>query len=217
MTLSTCCPIARIGTVCVAFIGVFLVMVGWAASTGIARADIKETVTPVKLKTPRIGENLEVDENNRCKKNKHEGCLLFERYTLGHIVFHLPGSKTKAKSCPEAEYVITKIEVTPTPAGGSINNSKGNFNGSFPLTGWIVDNAFPAVNPDTGIIHEASVDVARSQEWVTNLNDHDNSTLATNVIHSFWYRVTVTACAENEDGTHTTWVTDPRGDNEGRN
>jgi hypothetical protein len=142
---------------------------------------------------------------------------LFGRDTLGHIVFHLPGSKNKAKSCPEAEYVITKIEVTPTAAGESSDNSKGDFNGSFPLTGWIVENAFPAINPDTGIIHEASLDVARSQEWVTNLNDHDNSIQETDVIHSFWYRVTVTACAENADGTHTTWVTDPRGDNEGRN
>ena len=215
--LSKCCSIAKIGAFSVTVIGVSLVLIGWAASTGIAQAEVEEVINPVKLVPQDVGGNLKAAKDNQCKKGKHEGCLLFDHDTLGYIVFHLPGSKNKIKYCPDAEYVITKIEVTATAAGVGNNDSKGDFTGPFPLTGWLVDNAFPAVNPTTGIIYEATWDVARSQEWVTNLNDHDNSKEDIDVTNSFWYRITVTACAKNDEGTHTTWVSDPRGDNEGRN
>ena len=223
MMLSKCCSIAKIGTFSVTVIGVTLVLIGWAASTGIAQAQVKEVENRVMLVPLGTGGNLKVkpefaDKNyNQCKKNKHSGCLLFQRDTLVHIAFRLIGPRDQVKYCPDAKKVITKIEVTATAANKGLNDSKGDFSGPFPLTGWLVDNAFPAVNPDTGIIHEASWDVAQTQVVVTNLNDHDNRTADPDVVNKFWYRITVTACAENKDGTHSTWVSDPRGDNEGKN
>lgn len=218
MMLSKCCSIAKTGALSVSVIGVTLVLIGWAASTGIAQAEVKEVINWVKIGLPELSDDsLKLLDDGQCKEKDHKGCLWFERDTEGYIVFHLPGSKKKGKSCPKAGYVITKIEVTAKrDSNASSDDSKGDFDGPFPLTGWLVENAFPAVNPNTGIIHEVSWNVARSQEWVTNLNDHD-SPIDDPVINSFWYRITVTACAENDEGTHTTWVTDPRGDNTGRN
>jgi hypothetical protein len=221
MMLSKCCSIAKIGTFSVTVIGVTLVLTGWAASTGIAQAEVKEVSNQVMLVPQGIGDNLKVKpdsayKDNQCRKDKHPGCLLFEQDTLVYIVFRLPGPRNEIKYCPDAKNVITKIEVTATAADEGTNVSKGDFTGPFPLTGWLVENAFPAVDPDTGIIYEASFDVARTQESVTNMNDHDNSTEDPDVVKSFWYRVTVTACAENKDRTRTTWVSDPRGDNEGK-
>jgi hypothetical protein len=223
MMLSKCCSIAKIGTFSVTVIGVTLVLIGWAASAGIAQAHVKQVINYVMLVPQGTGGNLKVKpelanrNDNQCKKAKHPGCLLFERNTLVHIAFRVPGPKDQTKYCPDAKYVITKIEVTAKAADEGTNDSKGDFTGPFPLTGWLVENAFPAVDPDNGIIYEASFDVARTQELVTNMNDHDNSTEDPDVINSFWYRVTVTACAKNKDGTHATWVSDPRGDNEGKN
>jgi hypothetical protein len=221
MMLSRCCSIAKVGAFSVTVIGVTLVLIGWAASTGIAQAEVEEVINSVMLVPQGHGDNLEVKpalayQGNQCRKNKHPGCLLFNRNTLVHIVFRLPGPKNKIKTCPEAEYVITKIEVTATGVDESPKLSKGDFTGPFPLTGWLVENAFPTVNPDTGIIYEASRDVAQTRVLVTNFNDHDNSTKDDDVTNQFWYKITVTACAENAEGTHRTWVSDPRGDNEGK-
>ena len=221
--LSRCCSIAKIGAFSVTVIGVTLVLIGWAASSGIAQAEVKEVENWVMLVPLGNGKNLKVKpefadkKDNQCRKKKHAGCLFFQRGTLVHIAFRLPGPKDQDMHCPDAKNVITKIEVTATAADEGPNDSKGDFTGPFPLKGWLVDNAFPTVNPDTGIIYEASRNVARTQVFVTNFNDHDNSINDPDVINSFWYRVTVTACAKNKDGTDRTWVSDPRGDNEGRN
>ena len=222
MMFSRCCSIAKIGTFSVTVIGVTLVLIGWAASAGIAQAEVKEVENQVMLVPQGIGGKLNVKpdsayKDNQCRKDKHRGCLLFERDTLVHIIFRLPGPRDQVKYCPDAKNVITKIEVTAKAAAAGANDSKGDFTGPFPLKGWLVDNAFPAVDPDTGIIFKASLGVARTQELVTNLNDHDNRTEDPDVVNEFWYRITVTACAENKDGTHSTWVSDPRGDNEGKN
>lgn len=213
MMLSKCCSIAKIGTFSVAAIGVTLVLIIWAASTGIAQAQIKEVINPVKLVPQSAGGNLKVEKDNQCRKGKHDGCLLFERDTLVRIVFHLPGSKNQVKYCPEAKNVITKIEVTATAAKGSATDDKGDFNGSASLPAWLKENAFPEIDLETGVIYAAeSWKTARTQEWITNLNDHLSPSNVPDIIHSFWYKITVTAC----DDTGTTWVSDPRGDNEGK-
>ena len=214
---SNCSSFSKPNVSRVVLIGVVFALFGCLVQISIARAQdefVPEVIKAVKLVPQGIGENLKVDKPNQCRKDKHEGCLLFERGKLGRILFHLPGSKNQNKYCPDADHVITKIEAT----AYSTDATKGDFTGPFPLPGWLKENAFPDIDLDTGIVYEAgSLNVARSQEWITNLNDHENPIEEADVIKSFWYRVTVTACNANQDGTHTAWVSDPRGDNEGKN
>ena len=229
--LSKCCSIAKMGIFSVTAIGVTLILTGWAASTGIAQAEVEEVINPVEIVPAQIKDvinsvklvpqedrdNLKVPVYHQCKKDTHPGCLFFERNTLVHVIFHLPGSKNQGKDCSETENVITKIEVTATAANEGTSVNKGDFDRSTPLPAWLKENAFPDINLDTGIIYQEKVlDVARSRQLVTNLNNHLNPSEGTVEVKSFWYKITVTACAENEDGTHRTWVSDPRGDNEGR-
>ena len=216
MMFSKCYSCAKVRVFGLAIIVVSFGLSGWVASTSIVLAQDVEVINPVMLVPQGIGDNLLVDKGNQCRKDKHPGCLLFQRGELGHIVFHLPGSKNRVKYCSNANNVITKIEVTATGADEGTSVNKGDFNGPFPLPPWLQENAFPTLDLDTGIVYKApSLDVARTQEWVTNLNNHANPENEEDVTNRFWYRVTVTACAENEEGTHTIWVSDPRGDNEG--
>jgi len=158
---------------------------------------------------------LEVKHTNKCKNKKHPGCLLFEEGKVGLIKFFLAGSRNKDKKCPEAQKVIIRIELTakgkaPDPKDVNPVAAKGDFTGKLPH--WVKDDAFSVVDLSTGIVYQAtSVDDARSQAWLVNMNSHD----ATEGVKSFWYKVTATACEENKDGTRDAWVTDPRGDNEG--
>ena len=163
----------------------------------------------VKLVPQGISGLLKVEKNNKCNKGPHQGCLLFEEDRLGLIRFYLPGSKKMIKKCPQANQVITKIELTTLGVGGSDEADKGVFTGPFPLANWLKDDAFPNVDLDTGIVYEAALADAGTQAWLINLNSHATSA----GVFSFWYRVTATDCAipANE------WVTDPRGDNEGIN
>jgi hypothetical protein len=165
----------------------------------------------VKLK-PTAGGVLEITKSNKCKQGKeHPGCLVFEEDKIGLVRFYLKGSnKHKANKCPpdgSASKVITKIQLTATGAGGDAQAVKGDFT-VFPLPPWVENDAFPKVNLNTGIVYQAALADARTQAWLINMNSHDAG-----AIKSFWYKVTATDCANPA----TTWVTDPRGDNEGLN
>ena len=150
-----------------------------------------------------------INEKNKCKKNGHKGCLLFEANKKGDITFYLKGSKNKAKTCEQTNEVITKIELTTK----GITDEKGDFSGPFPLDRWLREDAFPKVNLENGIAYEATpVNTGLSQVKLFNVNSHSQEEQG---ILSYWYKVTATACDPNSDGIHETWVADPRGDNEG--
>ena len=101
--------------------------------------------------------------------------------------------------------------MTTTIDANKPNEEKGDFNGPFPLADWLKDDAFSDVDLDTGIVYQApSLADARTQVWLVNMNSHEEP----DVVKHFWYKVTATAC-EEKDGVRATWVTDPRGDNEG--
>lgn len=192
----------------------------FAGSTQAQGGLVQEVINPVKLVPQGDGRTLKVvrDRDNQCRKGKHEGCLLFERDDLGRIEFYLPGSRHEVKNCLSAKNVITKIEVSANSVEDDPEASKGVFPGQLPSPLWLKENAFPALDRSTGIVYKAaSLDLARTQEWITNLNSHPNTIDKADETKSFWYRVTVTACTENKDGTRDKWVSDPRGDNEGRN
>jgi hypothetical protein len=155
-----------------------------------------------------------LDKGKKCENKKHEGCMLFKTETVGQITFYLPGSKPGAepglrnlmKYCPDANEVITKLELTAT---GEAETTKGLY--SVPASGlpsWLKHRAFTTLDRETGIAFEASPANAGTQLFLTNLNSHKKES----VDKQFWYKVTVKNC----DGSQT-WVTDPRGDNEGRN
>lgn len=211
MTFSKCYSIAKFRVFSAAIIGVVFGLSGWVVSTGVVMAQDFAVINPVMLIPQGSEGNLRVDKHNQCSKKMHPGCLLFRRGELSNIVFHLNGSRNEGKSCSDSKNknVITKIELTATSAGKDTKDDKGDFDRTPPLPAWLKD-AFPAINLDTGIVFEASLDVARTQAWVLNLNNHENQPGEPTVIKSFWYKVTVTAC----DGS-ATWVSDPRGDNEG--
>jgi len=211
MTFSKCYSIAKFRVFSAAIIGVVFGLSGWVASADIVQDEDVALVNPVKL-VPQVEENrIGVDKTSQCKRNDHPGCLHFDRGVRSLIVFYFEEPQNHAKNCSSADnkYVITKIELTAT---GEVEAPKkndrddeGNFRGPFPLPTWLKD-AFPAIDLTTGIVYEAaSLDVARAQVRVSNLNNHKED-----LTKSFWYRVTVKAC----DGKNT-WVLDPRGDNQG--
>lgn len=155
----------------------------------------------------------------KCNKKVHDGCMLFETDKVGQIKFYVPGSAFEMRKCsgttPKAKNVITKIELAVVEKEADEDyvpdGSKGDFNKT-PLADWIKYDAFSAVNLANGIVYEAPWDKAATQVFLENLNSH-NAELG---VLPFWYRVTVTACNDEDgDGVHETWVTDPRGDNEG--
>jgi hypothetical protein len=153
---------------------------------------------------------LEVKHENKCGSKGHKGCLVFEEDKVGLIKFYLPGFKYKVRNCKNTDTVITKIELTTTPMEGQELEDKGVFDGDLP--DWIKDKAFPDVNTETGVVYEASLDDALTQVWLINMNSHDFD----DGLKRFWYKVTATACEDDDgDGVHETWVTDPRGENEG--
>ena len=198
-------------------IGILGAVVGFYGSKVVSKIGSQTKHYGIKL-VPQGGGVLKVDESNQCANNRnpHEGCLLFETDKVGQIKFYLPGSKFKLKKCEgpgsTAQNVITKVELAVKGQGNDPEAVKGDFNGPFPLDDWLKYDAFPAVDLDDGIVYEAPWDKAATQVFLDNLNSHD----AADGIKSFWYRVTVTACEEDE-GVRETWVTDPRGDNKGRN
>jgi hypothetical protein len=166
---------------------------------------------PVKLIPDNKSDVLLVeveDSSKKCKKDNHAGCMLFEEDHVGVVKFYLGGSKFDTKSCKNSKKVITKIELTTTGAG-----DKGVFNGEAGWTqpaDWVKVNAFPSVDLASGIAYEATnLDQARSLVFLSNMNNHD----ASKGTRTFWYRVTVSAC----DGGEGPWVSDPRGDNKGKN
>jgi len=179
---------------------------GWLLSVYISTGNQSEFYA-IELVPQGQSGTLKVNKANQCKKNPHEGCLLFEEDKVGLIKFYLPGSKYKVENCTKAKAVITRIELTTTVKSGSTNDEKGDF--SVPLDDWIKDYAFPAVDTATGVVYDADVSYARTQAWLVNMNSHN----AKDGDKEFWYRVTATDCDNHE----LTWVTDPRGDNKGSN
>ena len=187
--------------------------------TNLEPASLAMTIVPVKL-VPQDSGFLKVDEPNKCKKGGHDGCLLFEEKTIGQIRFYLPGSQNEFKTCEDTENVITKIELTTYGADDSNEAKKGVFIeslGEKKLHPWLKKYAFPSVDLNTGIVFEASVETANAMVWLNNQNSQSHEDEGDDDKLSFWYRVTVTACTKNDEGKHATWVTEPRGDNEGKN
>jgi hypothetical protein len=150
-----------------------------------------------------------VDPGKKCEKNWHAGCMRFLKNTVGHITFYLNGSRNVMKSCdqPGVERDNKKIELTAT---GDTDAAKGVFNNDR-RPDWLKYQAFLSLDLVTGVVYEAPTVQAYNKLTLTN----NNSTLyeeGEEGEKQFWYKVTVTSC----DGLQT-WVTDPRGDNEGRN
>jgi len=172
---------------------------------GFSSVDVKDY--SVKLVPQGTSGVLKVDKDNKCKKGKHKGCLLFEVDEIGLIKFYLPGSKDKIKNCSNANKVITKVEITTTGMGGDSEAEKGDYDRTNPLPVWAKTEAFTNVNRNTGIVYHATKDNAFTQVLLVNLN---SSNEADGEKH-FWYRVTATDC----ETPANTWVSDPRGDNEG--
>ena len=154
-------------------------------------------------------------DSQDCKANRnpHKGCIDFGKNKLGFMVFSIKGIP-KGKKCADAgtNRVITKIELTATGDGGSNTAAKGDFSGTSalnPLPDWVMDDAFPKVKLDTGIVYsEADVNDGVTHVEVFNLNHNKFS----DGIKSVWYRVTVTHCT---DPVNKNWRSDPRVDNEG--
>jgi hypothetical protein len=163
----------------------------------------------VELRPQGSSGKLKVVQENKCKKHKHEGCLLFEKGKVGIIRFFLSGSEDEMKDCNNegTDEVITQIELSTTVMSVDPNNTKkdkGDFTAV--VADWLKEGAFFDVL-DTGIVYKvSSIEDAKTQVELINWNNNKGE-------KQFWYQVTVTSC----DGEETTWVTDPRGDNEGRN
>jgi hypothetical protein len=146
-----------------------------------------------------------VDKGRRCEQNPHLGCMRFLPGIEGKIRFYISGTNNQVKSCPEARYVITKVELTAT---GEVDATKGVFKKSVDgLPDWLKGQAFKNLDLETGIVKGDSGGEPGTQLILTNLNRHK----AKDETLQFWYKVTVTDC----ENPAKEWVTDPRGDNEG--
>lgn len=165
----------------------------------------------VELETGSAGV-LEVKKGNECSNGKHKGCLDFAEDRVGLIRFYLKGNKNKIRNCDNSsvDAVITRIELTTTGESDLPDDEKGDY--SVDPDPWLREDAFPGVQTD-GVVYEELPANARTQAWLVNLNSHD----ASEGPKPFWYKITATACEENDDGTRDTWITDPRGDNRGTN
>jgi hypothetical protein len=180
-------------------------------------------VYEVKLNPQGARMTASVNPGKKCEKNPHEGCMWFQKNDLGVITFYVGGTVPIMRNCVQAasknhnnHKVITKVELTATGTGNA-DQSKGVYI-SDPATdpatdpdvpGWLKSDAFTELNLKTGVVYSADTDKANNRLTLINLN---NSDYVSGQFKSFWYKVTVTSC----DGSKT-WVTDPRGDNEGRN
>lgn len=171
------------------------------------------TVIPVELNPAGQSGKLNVTGFNKCKNHDHPGCLLFEEDIEGYIKFYIKGEDS-ARTCSQgAGRVITSIKLTTEELITNQDNeqhSKGNF--SAKLEPWLKKNAFKSVDLDTGFIYKAALEDGWTQVVLQNLNNHD----AKYGVKQFWYEVSVTSC-EIKNGVRGKWVTDPRGDNEGKN
>ena len=149
-----------------------------------------------------------------CGGNPHNGCMNFDVDTVGVISLRVVGNPHSVNCAyppgpgKSAKFVITKIELTDKPFGGSSTSTKGDFSGGLADT-WLKQFAFPQVDQATGVLYDVSVNEGLAQMTLVNLNSHPEETDP----KPFWYKVTVTDCG---DPTKT-WVTDPRGDNTGSN
>lgn len=175
------------------------------AFLGFGSVDVQDY--SVKLVPQGTNGVLKVDKSNKCKKGKHEGCLLFEVDEIGLIKFYLPGSKNQIKNCTNANKVITKIEITTKGIGDDPEAVKGDYDRTNPLPLWVKTDAFTNVNRTNGIVYLATKDNAFTQALLVNLNSHNEA----DGERHFWYRVTATDC----ETPANQWVSDPRGDNEG--
>lgn len=171
-----------------------------------------EQIVPVKLKP--IGNNggvLKVDQANRCNNDQHPGCLRFERNTKGYMRFYIAGEKLSRNCDTGARRFISDIELASSPATSQDNstaNSKGDFTGG--VDPWLAQ-AFKSIDRNTGVIYQAEPE--NEFRWPQVIVENKNNHEATDGVMRFWYKVTVTDCDDNE----RTWITDPRGDNEGKN
>lgn len=149
-----------------------------------------------------------------CAGNPHDGCMNFATDTVGVISFRVRGNPNGLTctnpSAPSkvAKQVITKIELTDKPSGGSGTSPKGDFSGGLADT-WLKKFAFPQVVQGTGVLYDVSYNNGLARMTLVNLNSHPEQSGS----KPFWYKVTVTDCADPIN----TWATDPRGDNKGSN
>ena len=143
----------------------------------------------------------------------HNGCVGFDIDTVGVMSLRVAGNPngltcTHPDPSKVAHRVITKIELTDVPLGGSPTSAKGDFSGGLADT-WLKTFAFPSVNQSTGVLYDVPVNEGLARMAVVNLNSHPEVWGT----KPFWYKVTVTRCSDPTD----TWETDPRGDNKGTN
>lgn len=158
---------------------------------------------------PSKGELVASSNNMGCTKGQGQkkGCVNFPKDTLGLITFSV-ANKLKQCSDPGTKWVITRVELSHSglllPDGTTLSE-KGIFGGNLPS--WLED-AFPQVNPTTGILYEVS-DKLDGVTRVTSLNLNNNTGAK-----DIWYQVTVSNCDADSD---VVLVSDPRFENEGKN
>ena len=101
--------------------------------------------------------------------------------------------------------VITGIEVTDTPSTTNPTD-KGDFTGGLDGS-WLKKYAFPQADSEGYIYKVSNKNKGLAEVTIVNMNSHPAAELG----KSFWYRITVEDCDSG-----ATWITDPRGDNQGR-
>ena len=152
-----------------------------------------------------------------CAGNPHNGGMNFQECAVADITFRLQGPRDRM-TCDNptkpASRVITKIELTDKPDTGSGSPpQKGDFTGGL-ADSWLKTYAFPQVDTSDGVVYEVSdKNDGLARVTLVNMNSHPLEMNQGQVVPKrFWYRITAEDCTSNR-----TWVTDPRGDNEGLN
>ena len=149
-----------------------------------------------------------------CNASTHSGCMNFDVGTIGTVTFSVrnnwapQGLLTCPSTIPQGHRyrVITSIQVTDTPDPAN-PTAKGDFTATISNGGWLKMYAFPQADSNGYIYNVGNKNHGLSEVTIVNMNSHPVSQGE----KPFWYRVTVKDC-----GSSAVWVTDPRGDNQGR-
>lgn len=138
------------------------------------------------------------------KNDRKDGYVGFGEDESGFIILSLKG-ETPGDRCPDAsnggdaDWVITRVRLS---ASGDPETEKGeDFGDSQPE--WL-DDAFPDVDLDNGVVYAADRKDASTTVVVDNDNDQRGE-------QDIWYEVTAEPCGEGEPA-----VTDPMVRNKGK-
>ncbi len=182
---------------------VLLVLLGYTGCATLTSAKKFELETPVIDLVAKGNDGpLEPQKSFKCSEGAKIGCIQFDQATLGPITFLIKNGK-KDETCAKSgtKWVITKVQLTAVEAGST---GKGDY--AQPIPDWL-SNAFPQLNPETGVVYEADTSFATPWAVIIDLNNHDY----TEGVKVLYYKVTATNC---ESGN--TIYTDPMVRNKGK-